>query len=74
MNESLWEEAAVTQPTSHPDILAVHEEATDAIDWGAAIEHIALTAAAGNHEDILRELSRYLPTFSRDGRSRPERV
>jgi len=64
MIESLWEDGAVTRPTSHPDILAVHEQALDAIDWGAAIEHIALTAATGSRQEIIRELARYLPTFS----------
>jgi FlaA1/EpsC-like NDP-sugar epimerase len=64
MTESLWEEGAVTHPTRHPDIVSVDEQAMDAIDWGAAIEHIALTSATGDRRDILRELSRYLPTFS----------
>ncbi len=64
MTESLWEEGAMTQPTSHPDILTVHEQSMDATDWGAAIEHIALAAATGGRHDIVRELSRYLPTFS----------
>jgi len=64
MIESLWEDGAVTRPTSHPDILAVHEQALDAIDWGAAIEHIALTAATGSRQEIICELARYLPTFS----------
>jgi len=74
MTESLWEEGAVTQPTAHPDILAVHEEATDAVDWGAAIEHIALAAGTGDPQDILRELRRYLPTFSPVEDRRVDRV
>jgi FlaA1/EpsC-like NDP-sugar epimerase len=74
MTESLWEEGAATQSTSHPDILTVHEESMDAIDWGAAIEHIALAAASGDRQDIVRELSRYLPTFSPPEHHRAERV
>jgi FlaA1/EpsC-like NDP-sugar epimerase len=74
MTELLWEEGAVTHATSHPDILAVHEEATDTIDWGAAIEHIALAAGTGDPQDILRELSRYLPTFSPVEERRGDRV
>jgi FlaA1/EpsC-like NDP-sugar epimerase len=74
MTELLWEEGAVTHATSHPDILAVHEEATDTIDWGAAIEHIALAAGTGDPQDILRELRRYLPTFSPVEERRGDRV
>jgi FlaA1/EpsC-like NDP-sugar epimerase len=74
MTESLWEEGAATQPTSHPDIVTVHEETMDAIDWGAAIEHIALAAATGDRQAIVRELSRYLPTFSPPEHHRVERV
>ena len=64
VNEVLWEDGAVTQSTAHPDILGVHEKAVDTTDWGAAIEHVATTAAKGNREDLLRELHHYLPTFS----------
>ena len=64
ISESLWEDGAATQPTSHPDILSVHENALDAIDWAAAIEHVALASATSDRQDLLRELSRYLPTFS----------
>ena len=74
MTESLWEEGAATESTSHPDLVTVHEESMDAIDWGAAIEHIALAAATGDRQDIVRELRRYLPTFSPPERHRAERV
>jgi FlaA1/EpsC-like NDP-sugar epimerase len=64
MSEALWEDGAATRPTAHPDILAVHEDALDAIDWAAAIEHLALAASTGDRHDLVRALRQYLPSFA----------
>lgn len=74
VDEVLWEDGAITNATAHPDILTVHEKAEDTTDWGAAIEHVATTAAKGNRQDILDAVARYLPTFSPGERHRPAGV
>ena len=64
VEEVLWEDGAIIEPTTHPDIVSVHEKALHTTDWGPAIEHVAAMAAKGNRQDMLRALGDYLPTFS----------
>jgi FlaA1/EpsC-like NDP-sugar epimerase len=66
MEEILWEAGGTVDPTSHPDIIRVHEQPLPAdVDWAAAVEHLAAVAAQGVRGQLFAELSRYLPTFSR---------
>jgi FlaA1/EpsC-like NDP-sugar epimerase len=66
LQETLWEDGAVVEPTKHPDIISVRERALGPeIDWGGAVERLSLLAAQGKREELLGELARYLPTFSR---------
>ncbi len=64
INEILWEEGALVEPTEHPDIVCVRERGlADDVDWAAAAEHLASVATNGSRDDLVAELRRYLPTF-----------
>jgi FlaA1/EpsC-like NDP-sugar epimerase len=63
LEEALWEEHAVVEPTDHPDILKVTEANATRGDLRAAVGALELAAERGDRLAIEAILADWIPTF-----------
>jgi FlaA1/EpsC-like NDP-sugar epimerase len=65
MEEALWEEDAVVEPTAHQDILRVTEsERSNGADLRQAVQSLELAAETGDRFSVEAVLCEWIPTFS----------
>lgn len=64
LEEELWEDDAVVEPTSHPEVLRVWEQdPIDGSQLARSLESLARAAASGDRLQLEAALAQWIPTY-----------
>jgi FlaA1/EpsC-like NDP-sugar epimerase len=64
LTEELWEEGALVEPTSHPEVLRVTEhDSSDGRDLSRSLESLAAAARSGDRMRLEAALAQWIPSY-----------